>query len=242
MFYYPFDVKTLFRQKSLLLKLFAVAVAAIMQGQAATNSLIIPEEYANKYGEGSIALSWPISQLAYPASVFAHAEASQIMLYGLAFRMDESARAIDAVVPRFSLVLSTYRGPWSQIERRQFPAERGADELMVYSPRDVRITAKPPNSPSQFDVLFLFEKPFTYDRNAGHLLVDINVPLPFAESLPLDFPRAPMPDRGRILGQDHGAGGVITTSFLYSPIPEPSVLAILSVAVVLGCIRRWFPC
>jgi hypothetical protein len=201
-----------------------VICACRMAAAAATNTLVVPIERATQFGEGAAAVYDQFQQV-YPASLFGHAEASQIYLHGVAFRVDENLVSTEATFPRLDIYLSTFRGSFSEIY--PFPnGNWGEDRVLLFSAENFRVSLPGASSTADFGLEFTFDKPFLYDRNAGQLVLDIISPTDLGTQLGIDAGRPAGDEPGRMLTLGGWGAGVLTTEFLYSPVPEPRVLAI----------------
>jgi hypothetical protein len=91
--------------------IFCSLICLIPDGIAQTNSLIVPQERANAFGDtyagNQIIFPADADQQVYYASSFASPEGDILEITGLSFRLLESAdSSLDIVIPRLTLSLS----------------------------------------------------------------------------------------------------------------------------------------
>ena len=222
------------------LALLTVTALATARGQ--TNTLVVPAEMADRYGPADLT-AYRENQIIYGADLFAHASEDEIIVYGVAFRLDEKRSSLNTVVPRIEIFLSTYTR--SILEARPHPVwNHGPDRLRVYHGENVLLNVSRNTSPNDFGVAFQFQQPFVYDRRSGHLVLDFNVSFGVESPLVFDVAATLANDSQLIRGAFEGygiqelKGFLFPARFEYVPIPEPSVSALLSIWVLV-CGRFW---
>jgi hypothetical protein len=223
-----------------ILVIFAFGQGPVWTARAQTNTYVVPHELENSYGDagGDIGLSGAPTQLIYAASEFSGLSVGQIVIKGVAFRLDESAAgsSLDAVIPSLSLIMGVYRGDLSSVNGF-VPL---ANQALVYGARDLHLTAQPGLG---FNATFRFQTPYTYDPQNGNLVIFVGSAAGGLGQLK-SFDGQIAPGRG-VLVEETGpvfpanvAPVLFATQFSYSSVPEPGIEALLFVGGLLLCWRR----
>jgi len=163
------------RQLSRYLLLLSVMAPTLIAARAQTNTLLVPSEVENTFGNSDadpfFNIHTSIEQI-YPPSHFAVASADLITITEVAFRADESWDGIfDAVIGRVQLQMNVFRGPMADMVRNQSGVE--APVTTVFDRENVRVSGRAGELDS-FTVRFPLQTPFNYDRRAGQLVLAIH--------------------------------------------------------------------
>ena len=145
------------------------------------------------------------------------------------------------VIPKLQIDLSTTSNGPDGLST-VFAENVGADNRIVVGPKPVYVAANTPGHPPGFSVFIPFDQPFFYDPAQGNLLMDVrNIEAPgfvnsagsfaairkFGDSISSVAARDVAATSGSA-----GTGGM-TTAFVVEPIPEPSTLMLMVVALPL---------
>jgi hypothetical protein len=221
-----------------MLFLFVAATRLVVSPFAQTNTLIVPREAATGSG-GSFAnaLTGLDAQQVYSAAEFSEAPADILLLTGVSFCINDNGGSLNAVIPRLVLQMNTFRGSMTEARRDWVGNFSGA--ITVFDRQDVslRSDAAAPGTPGRFDVNFLFDRPFLYNRTEGQLVLNIDGANPVMEPADVNSMDAhgffPLLERGIYFQiesqQTLTLSAIIDSEFSFVPVPEPSTWMIVSV-------------
>jgi hypothetical protein len=238
----------------------AVAVLGGIPGWARAAYLVAPNGLASTSGDTDNRFPLLVAGGMRYQQVFA---ASQFAAFGgprlideIDFRNDStgSGRAFSATIPNISISLSTTQASPDALDVT-FASNIGPDATQVYS-GSLTISssnAAGPGNTKAFDIAIHFQRAFLYDPSAGNLLLDIanlsgtdaffdntefldstNV---FADSVSRVFSADGSP--GSATGTSSSLGLIVQFGYGTSAVPEPSSLALSSIALAgLGAWTR----
>ena len=210
----------------------------------------------NVYNIGVVEVFGPFSQFSTPPTitsmryqeVYASDQFSGInqgggFITGVGYRIISGGWPLQpgGVIPKLQIDLSTTsKGPDGL--STVFAENVGADNRIVVGPKPVYIGQNTPGDPTGLGVFIRFDNPFFYDPAQGNLLMDVrNIEAPgFVNSAGAFAGIEKMGDSiSSVVGSDvsatTGFRGTLgmTTAFVVEPIPEPSTLMLMVVALPL---------
>lgn len=139
--------------------------------------MIIPPDKADRFGNGSAGLVSGIPleyQVCYDRTNFSATTDDVIRIDGIGIRMNESpSDTLDLVVSKIEMWASTYVQDPSTLSIRRYE-NWGPDHIQIVSLQNRHFKGVADlNHPRNFQFHFALQKPFLYDRTAGHLLLDL---------------------------------------------------------------------
>jgi hypothetical protein len=211
--------------------------------------LVVPSGYRDLPGHihyGSALLFSPgrRDQQFYFPSEFASAGADIIEIQAIAFRVQSTASgSLSVIVPNLELSFGVYRGS-------ELPGPDDGPVLFlenkqsVFFGENIHLQASPGRPASPFDIRFVFQKPYRYDRRDGYLVLESEGDTA-SGGVFQNLDSVSDPSRGRYLylevgGFPNATGTTLVTEFTIVPIPEPSGIAMLGAAtlVVYSLLRK----
>lgn len=210
----------------------------ISSGQL-SNSIVIPNEYASKIGDGIGSSFEGFHQLTYLNSQFSAFGDQDIMINSIALRpkLNAPGSSLDIVVPSITISMGTFTKPISQLSTIA-DNNRGADFVLVYNHKNVPMQIAPAGDPNNFSLVFNLDTPFIYNPKNGHFIFEWRASyFALGSAARVDFASYP-PLEGPVfeaaeLSDALSYGGFIM-KINYTPVPEPSPLIVM---VVLGGLR-----
>jgi hypothetical protein len=204
-----------------VLVLFTVTFA---NSPAQTKTLVVPREAVEGFGDffANIFPSQdgnPVQQV-YSAGEFADVPADSIWITGIALRLNDPNGSVDATA-YVTLTMGVFEGPMTDLTAEMDQSLRKG--LVVLDGR-IRLFAKAPNGPAEFNLKLPFNRPFYYDRRRGQLVLRFAGGEPSTGGQSCDAHRV-SPDRGLYLirfsnGMPGGAYELVATEFSYTIPPQ----------------------
>jgi hypothetical protein len=221
-----------------ILFVLPVSLCCISASQPSANvqQLVVPSGYRDVPGHSEIGTDIVLvpavrDQQFYFPSEFSNAGSEIIEIHAIAFRVQSTAAgSLDVRIPDLQFSFGVYRGP-------ELPgAEDGPvlfleNKQIVYSGEGIRLQASPGRPASPFDVRFVFQKPYRYDRRDGYLVLESQGST--ASGLYQGLDAVIDSSRGRYLHTEAGgfpnaAGTTLVTEFTIVSIPEPSSVLLMA--------------
>jgi hypothetical protein len=219
-----------------------VFVDCVFANQTANNTqqLVVPSGYRDVPGHAQTGTDIVLNpgvrdQQFYFPSEFSNAGTDIIDIQAIAFRVQSTAQgSLSLVVPDLELAFGVYRGP-------ELPGPEDGPVLFlenkqtVYSGENIRLEASPGRPASAFDIRFVFQKPYRYDRRDGYLVLESDGSTAFGVFRGLDA--VIDSSRGRYLyveagGFPNAAGTTLVTEFTIVPVSEPTFTRLTVVGVI----------
>jgi hypothetical protein len=150
----------------------AVLVGMALVATAQTNRTVLPPGFENQPGGAYDPLfisSQEFQQIFRASATFS----GPVEITGIAFRVGSNlGSSFSAVIPRVEIRLSTSsRAP--EAMTTSWASNRGSDETIVFSQNNVAFSGAGDQSINPFALRLIFSTPFLYNREAGHLAMDI---------------------------------------------------------------------
>lgn len=233
-------------------------------GMSAGDQLVAPTGLENNFGNGIASAPLDILpgasvryQQVYSATEFAHTGIDAFLITGLRFRPTKlepreippcpCGGAFSSILPDIQFNMSTtLAGPDSL--SANFSENLGLDDTIVYSRGLLSLRSIGGVGPHVFDISVNFSTPFLYLPANGNLLLDIRnysggeTTFIDAQSVFGDSISSVRAHTGEDTGSVNSQSGFIatgglTTMFEFTPIPEPSALALFAIA---SAVLIWF--
>ena len=226
-----------------------LVISSVMRANAAV--IVVPPDY-NSGGEP---ISGPFSQFSTPPNitsmryqeVYASDQFSGInhgggFITGVGYAIiGGGGLQPGGVIPRLQIDLSTTsKGPDGL--SIVFAENVGADNRIVVGPKPVYIAQNTPGDPTGFGVFIQFDTPFFYNPAQGNLLMDVrNIEAPGVAESAGSFAGVNKPGdsissvaaRNVVAMSGSTVTSGLTTAFVVEPIPEPSTITLLTLALPL---------
>jgi len=224
-----------------------------------SQNLIVPQEYASFEAPGDnfypfgITFSPPLSmryQQVYASSDFPLS--GPVIITQMLFRPDAyQGGAFSTVIPEVQIQLSTTSSAPDALNTT-FSSNIGADDTIVFPKGPLALSSAFTGGPAyfdkpyDFDIVINFSTPFMYDPKKGNLLFDVSI---FDGASALAFDATNLDDYTDGMSRQYTSNNVsettadyvdslgLVTEFTYSPVPEPSTIALLTLGA-LGLLAR----
>lgn len=221
---------------------FAGLILASTFGWSATNQSIIPIGLETRNGNAADNI-WFQDTTNDRWQLFASSAlpwSGSVSITGLSFRVDEGQAAMNTVVPRVEIRISTSPQTPATMSTL-YSVNVGPDEALVFAHDNVAISSPGGAGPNAFGISFQFDQPFVYNPAAGSLFFRFNTfgRTPFAEPVDLESGQT---------GAGYFAPGIFTTpvnlalvtEFEWTAVPEPSSMLLIGLVSVTLAARRIF--
>lgn len=230
--------------------ILAIVFAFGLMAKAQTNKTVFPIGFEDENGnsaENTFSGLVPTYQQLFRASSLTPAWPTPVKITGVAFRVaDGASSSFDAVIRDLDIRLST-TPVTPEFMNSSYFANRGTDELSVFSRENIAIFATGGLPQNPFEVKFTFDSPFVYDPSSGNLLMYIanngpsGAPTPREQALDahtfgaLDSTTPFASVRGSGVSNARG----LVAEFAWVAVPEPGVLTLIGIGVgLIGCAAR----
>lgn len=217
-----------------LIRYFLIVIFAL---RTRADEAVVPAAQATQAGNSSVLLSGPgtIDEV-YGAKSFSGPET----ITEVAFRLDQATGggSFEVTIPRVVIRMSTFQGTYSSfVATGGYDSNKGVDDTVVFD-GSIHWTSTdlPSTAPNSFDLRIPLSLPFTYDAGKGPLLVRFQSLGSFTGGMILDSEGHGDPSIGWFADKTLGN---LVTQFSVTPVPEPSMISLLTVGAGASlCLRK----